>query len=231
MRQLDDISGKRFGKLLVIRHYSQDRKKSGVAFNRWECKCDCGHVFVCRGEYIKYGNCGEPCPECKRQIKAARDAFRLQIRGVWSGIIDRCENQRNEAYDRYGGRGIVICQRWRESIADFAEDMGDRPSLKHSVDRIDGSGNYSCGKCDQCVENGWTANCRWATSKEQIHNSAIPRFISHGGESLCMSDWAKRLGISREAMRQRVNRAIASGHPASYAITMTPSKGGVRRSI
>lgn len=227
--RFQDISGKRFGKLIVIRHHSQARQKNGAAFNRWECRCDCGNVFVARGEYIKYGKNNQPnwelCTQCRESAKRARSEWYEPVKNIHSGMLGRCENERTHLYHRYGGRGIRVCERWRTSIEAFAEDMGPRPSPSHSVDRIDNDGNYSCGKCEECIRNGWLSNCRWATVHEQILNSTTPRFIEYNGERLCMAEWARQLGISREAMRVRVNRAIRKGKPASYAITMTPSPG------
>lgn len=231
MRRLDDIAGKRFENVVVLGHHSQARASNGAAFHKWNCKCDCGFEFVARGEYIKYGICGEICPECKRTAKAKKDLQRMQVKRIWRGIIRRCESQSGRSYPRYSGRGIRICKRWRQSMYDFAQDMGARPSLRHSIDRKDNDGHYSCGKCDECVENGWNENCRWATPQEQILNSTHPRFVEHCGESLCLAEWARRLGISREAMRMRVNRVIAKGKPASYAITMTPSPGARIRKV
>lgn len=226
MRQLNDISGQRFGKLVVLRHHSQDRQKNGAAFNRWECKCDCGNVFVARGEYIKYGNyCDRLCKKCITNIRKQKGLSVTTIGHIWRGIINRCENTKCRSFVRYGGRGIRICKRWRESIPAFAEGLGPRPSMQHTVDRRDNNGNYSCGQCDECSANGWVANCRWATPQEQILNSSHPRFIEHDGESLCLAEWARRIGISREAMRLRVNRRIKAGMPLSTAITMKLRQG------
>jgi hypothetical protein len=76
----------------------------------------------------------------------------------WMGIVQRCANPRNKAYARYGGRGIAVCERWRNSFAAFLADMGTRPSPTHSIDRKDNDGNYEPG------------NCRWATPREQRLN-------------------------------------------------------------
>lgn len=228
--RFQDISGKRFGSISVIKHHSQGRQKNGAAFNQWECVCDCGEPLVVRGEYLKYGN-KRSCLACSRKTRRQGGLTPTEIGNIWSGVLARCYDKSGQRrYRRYAGRGIKMCERWRESLPAFAADMGPRPSPGHSVDRINNDGHYSCGKCDECLANGWPTNCRWATMHEQILNSSHPRFIEHEGESLCLSEWARRIGISREAMRLRLNRAIRNGQPPSYAITMTPSPGGKRSS-
>lgn len=76
----------------------------------------------------------------------------------WRAMKARCHDPRNNKFASYGAIGIIVCDRWRSSFSAFVEDMGIRPSRKHSIDRIDRSGNYEPG------------NCRWATSSEQTHN-------------------------------------------------------------
>lgn len=82
------------------------------------------------------------------------------IYAVWRAIIQRCENPNSPNYKDYGGRGIAICERWRRSVVAFHEDVGDRPSLIHQIERIDNSGNYEPG------------NCTWATLGEHSHKRA-----------------------------------------------------------
>lgn len=109
-------------------------------------------------------------------------------------MIARCHNQRNNRFYRYGARGIVVCERWRGSFAVFRADMGPRPSPRHSLDRIDNDGNYAPG------------NVRWATPHEQGRNRSDNRFITWGGETMCLSDWGRRLGLSVSRLRWRLQR-------------------------
>lgn len=99
-------------------------------------------------------------------------------------MIARCYNPEHKSYKNYGGRGIKVCERWLDQItglSSFTEDMGKKPDGKtknghslYSLDRIDVSGNYSCGHCEQCVEQGWTSNCKWATWSQQACNKRSP---------------------------------------------------------
>jgi hypothetical protein len=136
----------------------------------------------------------------------------------WAQLKSRCENIRHRQYHRYGARGITVCSRWRIAFANFYEDMGPRPSPAHSIDRIDNDGNYSCGKCEECLAKGWIANCRWATHTEQQQNTRYTRLLTHNGQTKCMSEWAREYGLATE----RIHARLASGWPVSAAIT-TPA--------
>lgn len=82
---------------------------------------------------------------------------------------NRCSNPNVYAYQWYGGRGVRVCERWRNSFQAFLEDMGQRPNGM-TIDRKDTNANYSCGKCEECLRESWTSNCRWATWAEQHSN-------------------------------------------------------------
>lgn len=124
----------------------------------------------------------------------------------WKKMKARCYNQKQYCYDLYGGRGIVTCSRWRDSFVNFLGDMGEKPSRDHSIDRIDGDGNYSCGHCEECVEKGWTANCRWATPQEQMDNSKRSTMLTYEGTTLSIRSWAKKLKVTHAGIRYRLNQ-------------------------
>jgi hypothetical protein len=111
---------------------------------------------------------------------------------IWGLMKQRCDNPSNPAYPRYGGRGIVMCERWRQSFVAFAADMGERPSAQHSVDRIDNDGPYS------------PDNCRWATRTEQARNRKSTHRFDHDGKSLTLGEWAEQLGVNRSTLAARV---------------------------
>ena len=89
---------------------------------------------------------------------------------TWTSIKTRCFNPKHDRYVDYGGKGITMCQRWRESFEAFLEDLGSKPSPKHTLGRLDHDGHYSCGTCDECRTQGWPVNCRWASKTEQNRN-------------------------------------------------------------
>lgn len=93
----------------------------------------------------------------------------------WNNAKSRCYYKSNSDYKNYGGRGIVMCSGWKNDYQKFKKDMGSKPEKLMSLDRIDVDGNYSCGKCPQCVENNWTMNCRWVSAVQQAHNKRAAR--------------------------------------------------------
>lgn len=129
---------------------------------------------------------------------------------IWRGLFTRCENPNHRTYKYYGARGIRVCQRWR-SFSNFYADMGERPPGL-TLDRIDADGDYSPG------------NCRWATPQTQNANRRSSRLFTHGGETLCIADWAKRARIPYTAMH---NRLAVLGWAVERAIT-TPSKPAIK---
>lgn len=113
---------------------------------------------------------------------------------IWDAMRKRCFDPKCRIYRHYGGRGITMCDRWKNSLVDFIADMGRRPSPQHSIDRINNDGNYEPG------------NCRWATWHEQQTNRRSTRWLTYQGETLCQRDWAKRIGISDSGLSGRLKK-------------------------
>jgi hypothetical protein len=173
--------GQRFGRLVVTG--SPDYRvvrKYPVPF--FPVRCDCGTQTVVNGYYLHLGDttsCG--CYRAERVAeglalkhgeanKPTAPIATPEYR-AWRGMINRCYQPSSERFSRYGGRGIVVCDRWHHSFENFLADMGRKPSPKHSIDRIDNDGNYEPG------------NCRWATASEQQRNkSRRKKARSEGGQ-------------------------------------------------
>lgn len=98
--------------------------------------------------------------------------YRSPEYSAWRNMKHRCLNQQSRYYADYGDRGIKVCGRWLNSFEAFYEDMGPRP-VGTTLDRKNNDANYSCGRCDKCLRNGWTANCRWATNHVQAVNQRM----------------------------------------------------------
>lgn len=111
---------------------------------------------------------------------------------IWTLMKGRCLNVKNKRYPEWGGRGITVCDRWKNDFMAFYEDMGARPSISHSLDRINNDGNYD------------PENCRWATKMEQSNNRPRwVRLIEFRGESMTITQWAKKIGIGRKTLYDR----------------------------
>lgn len=129
--------------------------------------------------------------------------------GQWAAMLSRCRNPNFAKYRDYGGRGIKVCSRWelgehgRSGFECFFEDMGQRPTAKHSIDRKDNDGHYE------------PSNCRWSTNKRQANNRRSNRKLAYLGETLSMMDMAEKYGISYYVLRNRISR----GWPVDKAIT------------
>lgn len=124
-------------------------------------------------------------------------------------MVQRCTNHNNPRFPRYGGRGIQVCQRWRDSFDAFFADMGLRPSPEHSIERKDNNRGYD------------RDNCIWALREAQMRNTVRTHFIEANGERLCITDWAARLGVRKSVIHGR----LARGWSPARAV-MTPSKKG-----
>lgn len=170
-------------------------------YSTWLVECRCGKQFLCRANFFKHRSAG--CG-CRNLLHGGCGTVEYS---TWKGMVDRCNNEKHPSYAYYGGRGIKVCRRWRESFAHFLEDVGNRPTERHSLDRINNDGDY-------CPDN-----CRWATAKQQVWNSRSVRMITHKGIAQPMSAWAGDLGITRERMRQRVNACLDAGVDVSEAVT------------
>lgn len=116
---------------------------------------------------------------------------------AWRSMRLRCYNSSNPSFHHYGGRGIVVCERWINDYDAFYSDMGECPN-DMSLDRIDPNGNYEPN------------NCRWATQKQQSNNQRRSRKLSIGGETLTITEWAEKIGIRADTLFGRINRGKAS---------------------
>ena len=209
MKQLN-LTGKRFGKLVAIK--TAGKTKNGAYL--WQCKCDCGNEIIANVGNLKNGHtksCG--ClrvDRCKPNFtKHGLEHTRLY--GIWSDMRLRCYDEKNIAYHRYGGRGITICDEWKNDVKafyDWATANGYKDSL--TIDRIDNDGNY-------CPEN-----CRWATVKEQASNRRSNILVTHNGKTQTMKKWANEVGTPYKVVWARMQKL---GWSAERALTEPVKKG------
>lgn len=186
-----DITGQKFNRLTAIKYSHKQHPRN----HYWLYKCDCGEEKIIRKNHVssnKTLSCGCYSQDRKDNMKLTA-VTRTPIYHIWENIKYRCNSSKNSAYKDYGGRGIRICERWMK-FENFLEDMKERPSLEHSVDRIDNNGDYE------------PSNCRWATNKEQSRNTRKNRNFTIDGVTHCVTDWAKEKGLSNFLVFLRLRR-------------------------
>lgn len=190
--RVKDIAGQQFGRLIVLAFSQMTRKRA-----RWKCLCECGKECVVDGTKLRTGHtqsCG--CYQIDKMIalKTTHQSIHLPEYHAWSAMNQRCTNENYEHYASYGGRGISVCERWRDSFENFYADMGPRPSRKHSLDRYPNqNGNYE------------PDNCRWATVKEQSRNRRSNHMLEWNGKSQCITEWAEETGIAYGTIQERLH--------------------------
>ncbi len=179
------LPGTKHGRLTVLAFERDDPKHP-----HYRVRCDCGtEKLIQRGNLDRTHSCG--CIKREMlQAKAIHGRSKTPEWHVWCDLRDRCSRPTNTSHANYGGRGITVCERWRD-FANFYADMGPRPTSKHTIDRIDNNGNYD------------PSNCRWATRKLQRLNQRRTQLLEFQGITGTLTDLAKHFGISYTAAHQR----------------------------
>lgn len=202
MSRFIDLTGKRFGKLFVVKQTTN--YVNGVA--TWLCLCDCGNHVVKRGDVLRRGdatNCGCISKEKQRVAVTTHGLSHSPLYRAWDSMKRRCKNPTTKFYENYGGRGITFCDEWQnfEPFRDWALSNGYRKGL--TLDRIDNDGNY----CPQ--------NCRWVDMYTQSRNKRNNKWLSLNGKTMILSDWAKELNVTPHVIEQRLKH-----HDTETALTM-----------
>lgn len=187
-----DLTGKTFGYLDVIEFAGRRASKA-----LWLCRCRCGAEIQADGYNLSSGHttsCG-----CRRKEAPAANIIhglsKTRAHRIWRKMLERCNNPKARHFEDYGGRGIKVCERWRE-FTNFYADMGDPPDGL-SIDREDNDGDYT------------PENCRWATDLQQAANKRTTHRIERDGVTLTITEWCERLGLKRNTVEKR----IAAGWP------------------
>lgn len=173
-----DLIGKTFGRLLVIKEIGHDKRKNIL----WECRCTCGNITIARGDDLKAGkkqSCG--CLQIESRIKHG-NSYTVEHQ-TWCSMIHRCTQKKSTHYHSYGGRGIRVCNRWKD-FNNFLSDMGRRPTnKKFTIERLNNDGNYE------------PSNCIWATRTTQARNKRISKTNTTGVNGVTWSKQRKKYKV------------------------------------
>ena len=215
MKHLSDLTGSRFGRLIVLRKIQAACRKNGQKRmeEKWLCLCDCGkETEVFRQTLLR--NVPAPTRSCgclSREMTAERSIThgnsKSRLYAIWENMKTRCYNKSNNKYQYYGGRGIKICESWRNDFLAFqkwALSNGYNDSL--TIDRIDSNGNYT------------PENCRFLTMEKQNNNRRSNKYIEVDGLTLTYAEWGKRLGAKNPS--QVIYRRLKDGWTEREAVTV-----------
>jgi len=209
-----DLTGRRFGRLVVKEIGDRVVYASGGVAQRWRCACDCGGTKDAFGGPLLDGrtqSCG--CLHRERTSAArtthgfTRDGLARGEYQSWQAMKKRCLNPRAKDFGDYGGRGIRIHPAWVDDFAAFLAHIGPRPTPAHTIERKDNEWHYEPG------------NVRWATRKEQARNRRSTNLIEYQGEILTIDEWSMKLGINARTLRDRIGKL---GWSKEIAFTTPP---------
>lgn len=173
------MEGLKFNKLTVVAREGSTKSKHIL----WRCVCECGKERVVKGTSLRTNevqNCGCTPREIKIEVRKFPNYAEYR---TWQGIKDRCFNENSHVYHRYGGRGITMSEDWVNDFSTFFRDVGNRPTDKHTLDRIDNDKGYS------------KDNCKWSTPYEQNRNKCNNKYITYLGEEMIISDFRKLINV------------------------------------
>ena len=212
MSRFIDLTGERFGRLVVIRKIPSNRHHS-----QWECLCDCDAVRTVDQGNLTSGST-KSCGCFIKDVKIAQltthglsrspGGPHTRLYNIWRGMKKRCLSPSNQAYPYYGGRGITVCPEWveYEEFHKWAMSNGYQEGL--TIERKDNDGHYE------------PSNCIWATSKTQARNRSSNRILTYGPDSMPMSAWAEKLGMHPSALDKR----LKSGWSVEKTLTTPPRR-------
>lgn len=193
MPKLKDLTGKRFGRWVVLKRGGYDSWKN----LKWLCRCDCGTEREVLGLSLRNGtslSCGCIQKETAHSL-GTHYMTKTRLYKIWENIHSRCLNPKNDSFYKYGARGVSLCEEWKnsfESFRDWALSNGYRDDL--TIDRIDNDGNYE------------PSNCRWVDCKTQSRNTRRNHYVTYNNETKCISEWDEIFKIPRSTLYYRLKK-------------------------
>ena len=193
MGKFEDLTRKTFNRLTVIKRVEVDKKEV-----YYLCKCTCGNEKIIRGKDLKYNkikSCGCLNKEKTTERNTKHSLRHTRIYRIWLLMKNRCLNSKYHLFKNYGGRGITICNEWKNDFMSFYNwSMNNGYEEYLTIDRINVNGDYE------------PSNCRWATKLQQQRNTTRLRKITYKNETHCISEWAEILGLEYNTLYYRFRR-------------------------
>lgn len=196
MAAFRDLTGQRFGKLLILQRAPSRRSPSGHLGVYWLCQCDCGEVKEIPASSFstrKARSCGCATREAFIARSTTHGMSKHPLFRLWRAMLDRVDGKNGRRL--YADRGIDMDPRWRDFRA-FLHDVGERPSPRHSLDRRDNNQGY------------WPGNVRWALPIEQQSNTRRNVFLEYQGRRLTLAQWSREIGLATGALTRRMARGL-----------------------
>ena len=198
-----NLTGQTFGRLTAV-------EDLGVieGYRAYRCSCSCGEETVVAAYRLLHEKGPRSCGCLQREAVTKHGMEGTRVYNIWRSLKSRCYDKTDVSYASHGGRGITVCDSWKNDFAAFYADMGDPPSDQHSIDRRDNDGNYEPG------------NCRWATSKEQANNRRSNIMLTLDGTTRTAEEWSAIVGINAATIRQRKKRGWSDKDVLTIAADM-----------
>lgn len=200
-KKLIDITGQRYGRLTVIK-----REGSHNGYPLWECKCDCGNTYYAVGGNLRGGrtqSCGcivkDKMAKTLKRKSTEKDKTRTRLYATYNTMMQRCYNDKTKSYNAYGGRGIKICNGWRNSFQSFykwAIRNGYKKGLE--LDRKDNNGDYK------------PRNCHYITKQENAWNRRDSHYVTVNGITKPITVWARDIGVAHGTIHGAIRRGISA---------------------
>lgn len=195
MSKFKDITYQKFGRLTALYRLQNYHNKHNAY---WLCVCKCGNFKEVSLNNLYRGNvrsCGCLHKETMISLCKTHGKTNTRLYHIWQRMKSRCYYSKDNRYQYYGGRGIAVCDEWKDDFMAFykwAIDNGYRDNL--TIDRIDVDGNYE------------PSNCRWATNNEQAKNKTNNKYYTINGKTYCLKEWCKILNINYKKVWVRLNQ-------------------------
>jgi hypothetical protein len=213
-----DRTGQQFGYLTVIGRAPNGKRGTAMFY----CRCKCGRETIVKSGALKGGNtrsCGCLNKEVVSKMTIKRNTThgmakrkdRKQAYITWAHIKERCENPSCRDYKNYGGRGIAVCDSW-QIFENFYNSMGDPPTSKHTIERVNNNKNYE------------PDNCIWATRKEQNNNTRLNRILELNGQRKTLAQWSESTGINHKTLSTRLRDGWSVERALTQKVTSIPTE-------